>query len=171
MDGLGMDEHDFEPEQPSSRSPVDQLRARGLELGQGGVEILCLEGDVVHPGAASSEETPHRSVVAGRGHELEPAVPDEQGSGLDPLVDERLATLDLRSEERLVGRDGLVQIGYRHAEMVDAPHAGDAIRACQSRMGSARTIPIVSDERDSGATSSSRAWSSERSSVSFSRSA
>ena len=34
-----------------------------------------------------------------------------------------------------------------------------------------RTIPIVSDERDSGATSPSRAWSSDRSSVSFSSSA
>ena len=48
--------------------------------------------------------------------------------GLDTLLAERLAVLEPRVEEALIGRDRLVEIGDRDAEMMDPPHPRDATR-------------------------------------------
>jgi hypothetical protein len=48
-------------------------------------------------------------------------------------------------KQALVRRNRLVEIDHGHAEVVDRPHASDSTRRPQSRMGSARTVPIVSD--------------------------
>src|SRR6187551_1081969 len=56
VDGIGMDERELEPEEAAARSPVDQLRPRSVEPLERRVEILGLDGDVVHPRTASCEE-------------------------------------------------------------------------------------------------------------------
>ena len=165
-----MDEHELDPEKPDAR-PVDELRTRTFEPIERGAEIVGLDRDVVHPGTAPRKEATDRGVFTRRRQKLETTVADEKRRGLDSLVDERLAMLETSGEEALVRRDRLVEIRDGDADVMDALHGRDAIRAGQSRMGSARTVPIVSDDRDSGATSTSRASSSPRSSVSFSRSA
>ena len=88
MDGLGMNERDLEPEEPTSRRPVDQLSAGRFELVQRRAEILRFEGDVVHPRTAPGEEAADRCVIGHRRHELEPTLTHEQRSSLDTLVDE-----------------------------------------------------------------------------------
>ena len=124
-----MDERDLEPEEPAARSPVDQVRALGVEPFEGRVKVFGLERDVMHPGAATGEEPPYRCVVSRRRHELDAALTDEDRRRLHTLLDERLAVLEARSEERLVRRNRLVEIGDGDPEVMDAPHAGDAIRA------------------------------------------
>jgi hypothetical protein len=173
MDGVGMDERDLEPVEPAPRGRVDQLRTGLRELTHGRRHIVCLERDVVHARPATSEEAADRSVLAGREEELDAAVADEQRGGLDTLFGERVPMLHRRAEEALVGRDRLVEIGDGDADVMDSAqgHARDASGVRQSRMGRARTVPTVSDDRDSTFTSASRASSSARSSVSFSSSA
>ena len=84
---------------------------------------------MVHPRTAPGEEATDRRIVASGGDELEPALADEDRRRLHTLLDDRLAMLELRAEERLVRRDRLVQIGDGDAEVMDAPHPRDAIRA------------------------------------------
>jgi len=165
-----MDEHELDPEEPDAR-PVDELRACGLELIERRDEIVGFDRNVVHPRTTPREKATDRSVLTRRRQKLETTVAHEERRSLDSLAYERLAMLETSGEEALVRRDRLVEIRDGDADVMDALHGRDAIRAGQSRIGSARTVPIVSDERDSGATSTSRASSSERSSVSFSRSA
>lgn len=124
-----MDERDFEAEQPLSRKGLDELRARRLELLERAREVLGSECNVVHSRPAPREEAPDGRVVAGRAHQLEATLADEQRGGLDTLLDERLAMLDARVEEALVRRDRIVEIDDRDAEVMDAPHPRDAIRA------------------------------------------
>ena len=102
------------------------------------------------------EEAPDGRVVRGRRHELDPALADEHRRRFDALLLQWLPVLEPGVEEALVGRDRLVEIGDGHADVVDPPHAPDSTRRPQSRMGSARTVPIVSDAWDSGTTSASR---------------
>jgi hypothetical protein len=124
-----MDEGDLEPEEPTARSPVEQVRAFGIEPLERGEEVLGLDRDVVHPGPAPRNEATDRSVLARGRHELDAAIADEHRGCLDTLVDERLPALEAGTEERLVRRDRLVEIGDGDAEVVDASHARDAIGA------------------------------------------
>jgi hypothetical protein len=124
-----MDERDLEPEEAAARCAIDELRTLGVEPIERGTKVFRLDRDVVHPRAASCKEAADRRVVARRRHELDPALADEDGRGLDTLVDERLAVLEPRPEQRLVRRDRLVEIGDGDAEVMNALHAGDAIRA------------------------------------------
>lgn len=112
---------------------------------------------MVHTGAAAREESSDRSVLACRRHELDATLSDEHRGRVDALLLERLPMLESRAEEPLVGRNGLVEVGHRDTEMMDPPHRGDATRGSQSRAGSARTVPTVSDDCDSAITSESSA--------------
>jgi len=125
-----MDERDLESEEPAPRHAVDQLRSRRLQLIERREQVLGLEGDVVHSRAPACEEAPDGGVVVGRRHELDTTRAQKERRGLHSLLLERLAVLELRAEEPLVRGDGLVEVGHRETEVVNAanPHAGDAIR-------------------------------------------
>jgi hypothetical protein len=126
-----MDERDLETEEPAARYAIDQLRARGLQLAERREQVIGLEGDVMHPRAAAREEAPDRRVVVGRRDELDATRSQEERRCLDSLLVEGLAMLEHRTEQPLVRRDGLIEVGHRETEVVNAarPHAGDAIRA------------------------------------------
>lgn len=128
MDGIRMNERDLEPEQARPGNPVDELHARRLQLVQRREQVGRLERDVVHPGPASGEEAADGRVVAGRRHELDPALAHEHGRSLDALLVKWLPMLEPRVEEALVRGDGLVEICHREAEMMDATHPRDATR-------------------------------------------
>jgi hypothetical protein len=83
---------------------------------------------VVNARTAPREEARNGSVVPCRRDELDPSVADQHRRGLDALLTQRLAMLETRVEELLVGCDRLVEIGHGHAEMVDPAHAGDSTR-------------------------------------------
>lgn len=125
-----MNERDLEAEQPLPRKGLDELRAGRLELLERASEVLRPEGHVVHPWATSGQEAPDGRVVAGRAHQLEATLADEQRGGLYTLRIERLAMLEARVEEALVRGDGLIEVDHRDADVVDAarPHPRDAIR-------------------------------------------
>jgi hypothetical protein len=124
-----MDERDLEPEQAAARLVIDELRPGRLELVERGTKVLGRERDVMHARTATREEPTHRRVVASRRHQLDAAVPHEQRSRLDALLHERLAVLEPGVEEPLVRPDRLVEIGDGEADVVDPPHAHDAIGA------------------------------------------
>ena len=125
-----MDERDLESEEPAPRHAVDQLRSRRLQLVERREQVLGLESDVVHPRAATCEEAPDRRIVVSRRHELDPTRAQKERRRLHSLLLLRLAVLELRAEEPLVRRDGVVEVGHRKTEVMNAanPHAGDAIR-------------------------------------------
>ena len=123
-----MDEHELDPEEPDPWT-VDELRPFSLQPLDGCEKVRCRERDVVHPRSPPGDEAADGRIVAGRRHELDATLADEQRCRLDPLLGVRLAVLEACSEERLVRRDRLVEIGDGDPEMMDAPHAGDAIRA------------------------------------------
>ena len=97
--------------------------ASTLELGR---DVVDLEGDVVHPRPAPFEEPADRRVGVERGEQLDPIVADPQERRLDALLLERLAQLDLGSEQPPVGLDGLVEIGDGDTEMVDTARRSSA---------------------------------------------
>src|SRR5262245_64658062 len=99
VDGVRVDEGDLEAEEPTARARVDQLGPFGGELIEGGADVVDLERDVVHPGAPLREELADRRVLAERGQQLDPVGADAQRRRLDALLLERLAVLELGSEE------------------------------------------------------------------------
>src|ERR1700682_2710558 len=111
VDGVWMDECNLQSEQPAAGRGVDQLGARGLEGGERDENVLYLVGDVVHPRAARGEEPADRRLGAKRRQQLDPAHPDAHRRRLDALVGHRVAVLDPRAEQPLVGGDGLVEVG------------------------------------------------------------
>src|SRR5262245_18362057 len=102
VDGVGVDERDLEAEEPPARPCVDQLCALGGELVESGADVVDLEGDVMHSGAPLREELADRRVVAERGQELHPVGADAQRRCLDALLLERLAVLELGTEQPVV---------------------------------------------------------------------
>ena len=125
-----MNERDLESEEPAPRQAIDQLCSRRLQLVERREQVLSLESDVMHPGAAAREEATDGRVVVDRRHELDTTRAQKERRRLHSLLLQWLAVLELRAEEPLVRRDGLVEVGHRETEVVNAanPHAGDAIR-------------------------------------------
>ena len=124
-----MDERDLEPEEPAPRLLVDQLRASGREIAQGGADIVDLERHVVHSGTALVEELADGRVLAERREQLHTVRADPERRSLDTLLGNGLAALERRAEQPLVGRNRLVEILDGDAEMMDSArlHAADAI--------------------------------------------
>ena len=117
---VGMDERDLEAEGAAARRLVDQLGAVAGEPLELRADVVDLERDVVHPRPALGEELPDRRLRAERPEQLDAAAADAHRHGLDALVGDRLALLELGAEEALVALDGLVEVGDRDAEVVDA---------------------------------------------------
>ena len=130
MNGVGMDECDLEAEEALARTSVDQLRAGGRQTVELSVHVLDLVSDVVHAWSALGEELPHRRLLAERREQLDAPGADAHRRGLDALVVDRRAVLELGAEEALVGVDRLVEVVDGDAEVVDAAdlHGSDATR-------------------------------------------
>ena len=125
-----MDERELEAEEPAARRSIDHLRARSVEPLESREQVFRGDRDVVHSRAAACEEAADRRVLARRRHELETAVADEDGGCLDALVGDRSTVLEPCSEERLVRRDRLVEVGDGDTQVMNALHGRDAIGAC-----------------------------------------
>jgi len=124
-----MDEGDLEPEHALSRLGVDQLGTPRGELGERYADVVDLVGDVVHAGAALREEPSDRRVLAERRQQLDAAGADAQGGRLDALLLDPGPMLEPAAEEPLVRPHRLVQVGDRHADVVDPSclHSVDAM--------------------------------------------
>ena len=81
---LGMDERDLQAEEPEAGRLVDQLHPGGAQPLELGAEIVDLEGDVVHAGAALREELPDRRVVAERREQLDRDAPTRSDAASTP---------------------------------------------------------------------------------------
>ena len=152
------------------RNMVDELRALRLELVESRAEVVCGERQVMHAGPRRARKRA-TGVSSPVGYELDTAVSDQHGRSLDALFAQRLAVLEACVEELLVGRDRLVEISHGEGRDGGSRARFDSTRrSCHAWEVRApcRRSPTSAD---SGAVSASRAWSSERSSVSFSRSA
>ena len=119
------------PNSPRRGVVVDQLRAGRGELAQRRRRHRrprARRGACPGPRRARNRPTGVSSPVGARSS-IRP-VADEQRGRLDALLRERVAVLDLRAEETLVGLDRPVEVGDGDAEMVDSAqrHARDAIR-------------------------------------------
>src|SRR6188508_3288671 len=171
VDGIRVDERDLQAEQPVLRPLVDQLGALRLELVERRADVVDLVGDVVHAGTPFGEELADGRVVAERRQQLDPARAHAQRGRLDALVGHRLAMLDARPEEALVGRDGAVEVVDGDAQVMNAMRLHAAAMLPGHSAATTRTVPTVSDARDSTSTSPISSSSSARSSVSFSSSA
>jgi hypothetical protein len=113
-----MDEGDLETEHAPTRRLVDQLGSGVREMREGGADVIDLVGDVVHARAAPGEEPTHGRLVAERAEQLESALPDADGRGLDPLLLDAGALLEPRAEQPLVRVECVVEILDGETDMV-----------------------------------------------------
>lgn len=113
-----MDESHFEAEHTAARRLVDQLGAGIRQMREGGADVVDLVRDVVHPRAALREEAADRGVLAERAEQLEPALPDADGRGLDTLLLHPRALLEACAEQALVRVERAVEILDREAHVV-----------------------------------------------------
>src|SRR5205823_11775659 len=115
-----MDECDLQAEEAATRLGIDQLGAGCLELCQRGADVVDLVGDVMHPRPTLRQELAYGSLRAERGEELDAALADADGCGLDALIRNGFAVLEPSAEEPLVRRYRLVEVDDCEAEMMDA---------------------------------------------------
>ena len=135
MNGIGVNERDFEAEEARPRLAVDQLCPCGGERSNGARNVVDLVGDVMHAGPPPGEEAPHRGVLARRREQLDAAVADEEGSGLDALFRDAGSMLDAGGEEPLIRRNRLVEVVDRDSEVMNA--AGSHRARCYFPVGAA----------------------------------
>lgn len=123
-----MNERDFEAEEPPPRCLVDELGAFVREMTERRLDVIRLEGYVMHAGTAPREESPDVRVLARRRKELHTALADEQRGCAHSLLEELVTPLESRTEKSFVSRDRLVEVHDRDPEMMDPAqlHAGDA---------------------------------------------
>jgi hypothetical protein len=114
-----VDEGDLEAEHAAAGRRVDQLGARARQMREGGADVRHLVGNVVHPRAALREEAAHGSVLVERAQQLEPAVPNPNGSCLDPLFLDARPLLDPRAEKTLVRVQRAVEILDRETDVMN----------------------------------------------------
>ena len=105
-----MDESDLEAEHAASRRLVDQLGTRLREVRERRTDVLDLVRHVVHPRTALRQKTADGCVLVERTQELEPALSNPDGRGLDALLIHACALLEPCSEEPLVGVERAVEI-------------------------------------------------------------
>jgi hypothetical protein len=113
-----MDERDLQPEEPAARGLVDQARTgppQPLELDADVGDLKC---NVVQAWASLRQEPPDRSLGPQGSQELDPPGAGTQGDGVDTLLLEAVAMLDLRLEQPRIRLDGCVEIGDRDPDVV-----------------------------------------------------
>jgi hypothetical protein len=116
-----MDEGHFETEHTVARRLVDQLGARLRQMREGGANVVDLVRDVMHPGAARREEAADGGVLAERVQQLEPALADTDGRGLDALLLHARALLEPCAEQALVHIERAVEILDRETDVMHRP--------------------------------------------------
>jgi hypothetical protein len=116
-----MDEGHFETEHTVARRLVDQLGARLRQMREGGANVVDLVRDVMHPGAARREEAADGCVLAERAQQLEPALADTNGRGLDALLLHTRALLEPCAEQALVRIERAVEILDRETDVMHRP--------------------------------------------------
>jgi hypothetical protein len=114
-----MDKGDLEAEHAVPRRFVDQLGAGLRKMRQRGANVLDFVSHVMHSGPSLREEPADRRVVAERAQELEPALADPDGRGLDTLLLDARAVLEPGAEVALVRVECAIEILDRKADMVD----------------------------------------------------
>jgi hypothetical protein len=113
-----MDEGDLQSEESAARGLVDQARTgppQPLELG---ADVGDLKRNVMQAWASLRQEPPDRSLGPQGGQELDPPAAGTQGDGVDTLLLEAVAMLDLRLEQPRICLDGCVKIGDRDPDVV-----------------------------------------------------
>src|SRR5437763_6354493 len=135
VDGIRMDERDLQTEHPGARLFVDELCAVAPQPLERRRDVLDLERDVVHSGAARGEEAADRGVVLERREQLDAAAADEDGRRLDALAGHRRTVLQLRAEEPLVRPQRLVEVVDGYADVMNAArfHSRDGSRVSRPR--------------------------------------
>jgi hypothetical protein len=127
-----MHERDLEPEHAAPRARVDQLDAGVGERVERDLDVVDLEGDVMHPLPALGEEPTDGRVVAERCEQLDPALAEAHRRRLDALVLDALAMLESPAEEALVRLHRRIEVLDGDADVMDRScvHRGDATAAC-----------------------------------------
>lgn len=140
-----MHERDLEAEHAVAGALVDQLDPLLRQLGERGLDVGHLVGDVMHPLAALREEAADGGVVAERCQELDAALADAHRRRLDPLVLDPPAMLEPPAEQALVRRDRGVEVGNGDADVVNGPcvHRGDATAAYDMLAAMARRLVLA----------------------------
>jgi hypothetical protein len=125
-----MEEGDLESEETLPRLLVDQLDTALGELVDRGPDVSDLVGNVVHPGPPLGQKFANRRLLTQGREQLDPALSELQGGGLDALLGNSLAMLEPGAKDLFVGRHGLVEVLDRDAQVMDPArlHAGDATR-------------------------------------------
>jgi len=128
VNGVGVDKGNLQTEEAEARCRVDQFRTGGGKIGEGLAQIGDFVGDMVDARATLGEESTDGRVFGERGEQLDPACSEKHGSRLDALIGNDIAVLELATKQRRVGRDRIVEVGHRNAEMVDSRglHTADA---------------------------------------------
>lgn len=137
-----MDEGDLEAEHAAPRRLVDQLCAGLRKMCKRCAKVLDLVGHVVHSRASPREKAADGSVVSERAQELEPALPDADGSRLDPLLVDPRTLLEPGSEEPLVGVECAVEILDREPDVVHRPGRLHAAIVCE-RLAATMRVPAL----------------------------
>jgi hypothetical protein len=110
MDGIRVDERDLEAEQPRAWAFVDQVHARNRKLGQRGIEIAHLVGNVVHTRPSLRDKATDRRVLTEWLEQLDATLADADRRRADALILHRRAVLDVCAEQSLVGRESRVEV-------------------------------------------------------------
>jgi len=120
-----MHESDLHAEETATRDVVDHVHALSSEVSEPLRQVGDRVCDVVHPGAALGEELAHGRVFTEGREQLDAALTQPDRHGLDALRLERVATLDLCTEQPLIGIDRVVEVLDGDSQMVDPlrPHA------------------------------------------------
>jgi hypothetical protein len=118
-------ERHLEAEQAGPGLAVDKRHSFAREPRKLRANVGNFEGDVMHAGTALAEKLADRSVRAECAEELDPALADPKGRGLDSLVGNDFAVLELGAEQMPVRLDRLVEIGDGDSDVVNAGHGGD----------------------------------------------
>lgn len=137
-----MQERDLEAEEASMRLLVDQLDSLLGETLELPAEVADLVGDVMHSRPALREEPADVSILTERAEELDAALADADGGGLDALLGDRFALLELASEDAPVRLERLVQVVDGDPEVVNPVRLHRAEDASGGTPGCAASGPV-----------------------------
>lgn len=114
-----MEERDTMAMGAGSRAAVDQLEARGLERGEGGVDVGNAIRDVVETRSAPGDEAADRRVRTERLEELQPAVSGPDETELDTLALDPLAAGTPGARGGFEGWEGVIERMHGDSDVVE----------------------------------------------------
>jgi hypothetical protein len=132
-----MHERNLVAAEPGPRRRLDDVRPLRSKIADGLGDVVHGEAHVVHPGPAVRQKTPdRRGVLEGR-DELDATRAQAEVHGLDALIVQAAAQLDLGAEQGAICLHGLVEVLDREGDVVDVTHvhAADPIRRAWFSVG------------------------------------